>query len=395
MRGLLIKAPTRPMSQLTKQLSQKSALATQRRHLSIDIDRIKADMFSRTHRVHRDYLQGGKSRLLDNALSDLVPEADQLRYGPRVHKAMEDPRYKITPHAPRALPPGHHLIYFPPAFPGSKLSSDGADQYHSPGVPEFTRRVWASGSLAGLQTSGLLLGEPAVCLERIIDVSSKGPPGAEKIFVEILREHVSRSEFYRSFDMWKKELRPRMEILDPNEDASIVGPTRLTERRTLVFMRSLTEEEKQASLTMDRKIIRSSMLPSYSRTMTPTKNLLFQFSALSYNAHRIHLDTAYCREVEGYRTLLVHGPLSLNIMIAVLRSYLAEQGWPGRADLQRIDYRHLAPLYVDEPFRVCLRPELRPNSSGAASGSSKWHLWIENADGGVSVKAEATTKRVL
>src|SRR5205085_2053141 len=91
--------------------------------------------------------------------------------------------------------------------------------------------------------------------------------------------------------------------------------------------------------------------PDYSVTLTPTPTLLFHYSALTYNAHRIHLDRSYCRDVEGHRDLLVHGPLSLTLMLSVLQSQLPENS---RFQIDKINYRHLAPLYVDEPMRVCI-----------------------------------------
>src|SRR5688572_10996844 len=62
--------------------------------------------------------------------------------------------------------------------------------------------------------------------------------------------------------------------------------------------------------------------PEYSHVILPSKALLFRFSALTFNAHSIHLDQHYAKNTEGYRNLLVHGPLSLTIMLTVLRCYL-------------------------------------------------------------------------
>jgi hydroxyacyl-ACP dehydratase HTD2-like protein with hotdog domain len=119
--------------------------------------------------------------------------------------------------------------------------------------------------------------------------------------------------------------------------------------------------------------------PSFSHTLTPTPALLFQYSALSYNAHQIHLNPQYCREVEGHRGLLVHGPLSLTLMLCVLRSQLDA----ARHRIRSIDYRNLAPLYVGEPLTVCVRP-ITPAADDA--GEQKWDVWVENKDGGLSVR---------
>jgi hydroxyacyl-ACP dehydratase HTD2-like protein with hotdog domain len=116
--------------------------------------------------------------------------------------------------------------------------------------------------------------------------------------------------------------------------------------------------------------------PDFSVSMTPTQQLLFRFSALSFNAHGIHLDPQYTREVEGHRNLLVHGPLSLVLMLSVLRSQVKEQEM-----IYTFDYRNLAPLYANEEMRICVRKD-RENES-------KFDVWIEGSGGGYAVKGSA------
>jgi hydroxyacyl-ACP dehydratase HTD2-like protein with hotdog domain len=122
--------------------------------------------------------------------------------------------------------------------------------------------------------------------------------------------------------------------------------------------------------------------PEFSVTIKPTTRLLFQFSALSFNSHAIHLDQRYCREVEGYRDLLVHGPLSLILMLSVLHSQLQ----PMTERISNISYRNLAPLYVNEPMQVCVK---QSSQQGTAEGVKKWDVWIEGEDGGLRVKGTA------
>lgn len=110
--------------------------------------------------------------------------------------------------------------------------------------------------------------------------------------------------------------------------------------------------------------------------MTPTQSLLFRFSALTFNAHAIHLDPQYCRESEGYRNLLLHGPLSLVLMFSVLRSQLQ----PGEM-IKKFNYRNLAPLYANEELRVCV--------GKSADKSNKYEVWIEGKEGGYAVKGSA------
>lgn len=81
--------------------------------------------------------------------------------------------------------------------------------------------------------------------------------------------------------------------------------------------------------------------------------------------------------MEGHSNLLVHGPLSLVLMLSVLRSQLKESEF-----IASLSYRNLAPLYTQEEMKICLRKD----SSHAAG----YDVWIEGKSGGISVKASAS-----
>ncbi|KAI1492132.1 hypothetical protein F5X96DRAFT_425138 [Biscogniauxia mediterranea] len=270
------------------------------------------------------------------------------------------------------LPPGHHLVYFPLQLPGSSLCPDGTDPFPSPGAP-WTRRLWAGGSLSHLDGDMLVLGGgPAVCAERVESVSVRGVPGAEKVFVELLREYYDEDSFVR-------RLRP----------AGARNP--IVERRTLVFMRPWKPEDQvveESKAAAGFRFAKRRKTPTFAVTVTPTQTLLFQYSALSFNAHAIHLDREHARSVEGHRDLLVQGPLSLTIMLAVLGAHRR---------VSSVTYRHIAPLYVGEPMTVCARrlddppdgPRLQPGNPER----EQWEVWIENPDGALCVRASVETTR--
>jgi len=81
--------------------------------------------------------------------------------------------------------------------------------------------------------------------------------------------------------------------------------------------------------------------------VSPTPTLLFRYSALTYNAHRIHYDRDYCRDVEGYPGLVVHGPLQ-----ALLMAEAARRGAGDPAGDQAFTYRLLAPLFDRDVLTV-------------------------------------------
>ncbi|MCW2890884.1 MAG: hypothetical protein JWO75_373 [Actinomycetia bacterium] len=85
--------------------------------------------------------------------------------------------------------------------------------------------------------------------------------------------------------------------------------------------------------------------------------LLFRFSALTYNAHRIHYDRDYCRDVEGYPGLLTHGPLQALAMAEAARTAGNTGGSTGgRAGDVSFEYRLVSPLFDDQGLIVSAAP---------------------------------------
>ena len=85
-------------------------------------------------------------------------------------------------------------------------------------------------------------------------------------------------------------------------------------------------------------------VPQWSRSVEPDTTLLFRYSALTFNGHRIHYDQAYARDEEGYPDLVVHGPLTATL----LQQFALEHG-AGRP-LARFDFRGVTPLFVGRTF---------------------------------------------
>lgn len=123
----------------------------------------------------------------------------------------------------------------------------------------------------------------------------------------------------------------------------------------------------------------------------PSPAHLFHFSALTLNAHAIHIDPRYAADADGHRALLVHGPLALALMLRVLAA--ATDAGRGRGDqddagspaqpvgiVRRLTYRNYAPLYAGEPMTVAVR---------RLAASCMWDVWVEGPDGALAVKGTA------
>lgn len=105
--------------------------------------------------------------------------------------------------------------------------------------------------------------------------------------------------------------------------------------------------------------------------------MLFRFSALTFNAHRIHLEHDYATQVEGHARRLVHGPLTLVLMLSVVRSMLS----PGRM-IRYFSYQNVAPLYEGQEMSICVKND--------PDNSKEKRVWIVREDGALAVKANAS-----
>ncbi|KAL7786762.1 Thioesterase/thiol ester dehydrase-isomerase [Trichoderma ceciliae] len=303
------------------------------------------EMKNRRAKIIRDYLTPMPSHLLTITLSDLL-------------KAPPPSSSSMLASSERAVPQAHHLVYFPLQTPASGLAFDGADRDHAPNE-EFTKRLWAGGEVR-FRDKGLVLdGGAWVCREEVGDVRVKGGGrDGEKVFVDVWRRYGLGHE--------AEERGP--------------GEWDIEERRTLVFMRKTGADQGPSRAA---RLVKYPHPPTHSVSLLPTPTHLFHFSALTYNAHSIHIDPLYAKSQDGHRALLVHGPLSLALMLRVLNDHVA----PGAnaemgGAVKSVVYRNHAPLYAGERMKVCVRRARREE----AKEEEEWDVWVEGPEGGMAVK---------
>ncbi|KAG4034360.1 hypothetical protein MFRU_003g03290 [Monilinia fructicola] len=357
---------------------------------------LQKELTSRQPNIIYDYLSPTPSHLLNISLADFLPPscyAPNFRF-PDFTLPNSSIQGRDECSHTLLLPQSHHLVYFPTQISDNALLSDGTDPLQSPGLP-FVRRMWSGGSVVFNTKSGeqlCLNNIRAACVERIADVSIKGNEGDEKVFVNIERRVgladtgddpqmsseesgaiASKTSSVSDQNYMADQRLLRKYLVDKNDN---IGQASLVEMRNIVFMREKDTKTAKEDRSRPPKILRPTRKPDFDVRITPSQSLLFRFSALTFNAHAIHLDPQYCREVEGHKDLLLHGPLSLVFMISVLRSQLR----PGEM-IKRFDYRNLAPLYANEELRVCVGKK--------ADKNNKYEVWIEGKEGGYAVKGSA------
>ena len=106
--------------------------------------------------------------------------------------------------------------------------------------------------------------------------------------------------------------------------------------------------------------------------------MLFRYSALTFNGHRIHYDRSYVTQEEGYPGLIVHGPLIATLLVDLVR-----QSNPGRK-LKRFEFRAIRPTFDIHSMQVNASPDLAIDPSGKTLS-----VWAQDHEGWLTMQAKA------
>jgi 3-methylfumaryl-CoA hydratase len=243
--------------------------------------------------------------------------------------------YEHPPWTAAELPALAHWLYFLPRDQQSALDADGHPRRGGflPPVP-LPRRMWAGSRVQFL--GPVPVGAAIARCSTITRVTSKSGAAGSKVFVTVKHEIASG------------------------------GSVRITEEQDLVYLPAPVAQVDSARPATERE----PRTADVTRSMCAGPVQLFRYSALTFNAHRIHYDREYAREAEGYPGLVVHGPLLA--MLAMDHFRRAAEAAPLRA----FQFRAHRPLFDTERFNVCLAW----NASGA-------DLWITGTAGALMLSA--------
>ncbi|MHA6346680.1 HTD2 family dehydratase [Roseivivax sp. CAU 1761] len=213
----------------------------------------------------------------------------------------------LPPEGDAILPILWHWVAFLPTVPMDRLGPDGHPQLGGFLPPvALPRRMWASGRLEFLRP--LHVGERLTRHSRIADVSEKRGSTGAMVFVTVAHEIAGEDG---------------LAIRESQDIVYIEMPDRFRAPKALPVPAA----------------------PAAERVVPVNEALLFRFSACTFNAHRIHIDLAYAREVEKYPNLVVHGPMQA-MMLAQLATELR-----GRAP-DRFRFRGVHPMFHDHEMRL-------------------------------------------
>lgn len=245
---------------------------------------------------------------------------------------LDDPSPKLG----EALRPCWHWLYFLPVDPLANLGTDGHPKRGGFLPPvALPRRMWAASRMVFMRP--LRAGSTVTRTSRITDISAKQGRTGSLVFVRV-RHDIADAQglaIVEDHDIVYREMPLAGEPLPPAPSAP-------------------SDEQ-------------------FSRRIQPDPVLLFRYSALTFNGHRIHYDRTYATGTEAYPGLVVHGPLIATLLIDQLRRV-----HPG-VEVKTFEFKAISPLFDTANFDIC----------GRLDGDLAT-LWARGPQGQLAMKATAT-----
>ncbi len=233
------------------------------------------------------------------------------------------------------LPPGWHWLFFLTTPPQHSLGADGAEGRGDFLPPiDLPRRMWAGGRFEFHHP--LRIGALTDRVSTIKSVEEKVGRQGPLAFVT-LRHELSHAK----------------------------GELALAEEQIIAFRAPAQPGERPAPQAAPARA-------DWQREVVADPTFLFRFSALTFNAHRIHYDRPYATEIEGYPGLVVHGPLQALLLLELLRAEAPQR------PIRRFEYRAHAPLFDTGPFTV-----------NGAMEDDEIRLWTADRDGNLGMMGVA------
>jgi len=219
------------------------------------------------------------------------------------------------------VPQGFHWCLCTPDAPTAALGPDGHPRRDDspdsflPPVP-LPRRMWASSKVEFL--APLTVGEAVTRTSRVASITEKSGGSGRLVFVEVAHETSGEQ------GLAVREVQSLV-YREPAAPGTPPAPPPLGEGR---FDAAGWDQH---------------------RVLEPGAPLLFRFSALTFNSHRIHYDAPYAVGEEGYRGLVVHGPLTATLLLDLAQRALGDNA------LRSFAFRGLSPAVADEPLHLVMR----------------------------------------
>ena len=220
-----------------------------------------------------------------------------------------------------SVPQAYHWCLCLPDAPTATLGADGhplredSDDSFLPPIP-LPRRMWAASKVEFI--APLRPGQSVMRSSRVASITEKQGGTGKLVFAEIA--HETRGD----------------------------GALAVREIQSIVFREPAPAGAPAAPPPPGEGKFDASGWDAH-RMLVPSEALLFRYSALTFNSHRIHYDLPYATHEEGYRGLVVHGPLTATLLLDLAALHLGDNM------LQRFAFRGLSPAICGDPLHLVLR----------------------------------------
>ena len=242
------------------------------------------------------------------------------------------------------LHPLWHWLYFLPMHRQSDIGADGHAKRGGfmPPVP-LPRRMWAGSQFEFC--APVRVGDAVARTSTITGVTQKEGRSGKLVFVKV--RHDLRSNG----------------AVDP----------------AIVEFHDIVYREARQPTDVEPPPVAAPTGAAWQRSIVPDDVLLFRYSALTFNGHRIHYDRRYVTEVEGYPGLVVHGPLIATLLMDLLRRHAPD------AQVSSFRFKAVRPTFDLHPFKVNGQPS-------CTSEGNTVKLWAQDHEGWLTMDAVATLK---
>ena len=219
------------------------------------------------------------------------------------------------------VPQGFHWCLCLPDAPTALLGSDGHPRRDTdaegllPPVP-LPRRMWAASKVSFLHP--LPIDAAVVRTSRLVSIEGKQGSSGALVFATIVHETLAD------------------------------GRLAVRETQSIVYRAAAAADTPPAPPPLAATRFDPAGWSSH-RVVLPDAPLLFRYSALTFNSHRIHYDLPYAVEEEGYRGLVVHGPLTATLLLDLARRSFGEDA------VTQFDFRGVSPAIAGEPLHLVMR----------------------------------------
>ncbi len=243
------------------------------------------------------------------------------------------------------MPQGIHFALCTPEAPTATLGEDGhpaRGDSRTSFLPPFImpRRMWASSAMQFI--APIAIGAVIERVSRVAAINEKDGGSGRLAFVDL--EHTTSAN----------------------------GTIAVRETQTLVYREAAAPDAPLSPPEKGAGTFEASEWDAV-RTITPSPALLFRYSALTFNTHRIHYDAPYASAVERYRGLVVHGPLTASLLLQLAARELGENR------VRHFEFRGVSPAIAGEPLHLTMR----------SANSGGYELAAFSSDGRQVTKANA------